>query len=593
MAPTKEGLIRKVYRNLAKLHNDFNVPLFFCYYSKLGIVPFGSEKLVEKFKEDLKTEVNGDENTWSEIFEEDQDAINLGARLDEEDYFTQAQGNCLPPRLPADIDLMVLNELGPIVTKEILKWYWKQGGKWKSIHFGHPDFKADFWPDTWPWENVKKSFANLKKGDFTGPGNITEFLKTVLKNIFESYHIDPIDYVSNEFTDRRRKNRERHRGIHRVAPIEVLDNAAYNYNDDQDGLQQDENDIETEGNESGGNGHETSFQDGNENVEVDGNESVHDGQAENVAQNINEEVTCEDVSDVSDVSNILQEDLIDQIEQVVGEMPDSVFNASVTDTDQVMTRQRSERAESIQSSPKRPRVVPGPSVPSFSPSISSTMPSSSNPSSFQPLRKGPSALNRIPCKEPRRIHIRNEAPPIRNVGMCSTPPRVIRGRRNGSQNVASSSSLQQLAQPIKMKIACDLVDAFKNLSNDNSAASKETGALLAGRKVGEEFVMDTLFIPHQIGHSDRFETVDETDTFNFFNDNPGLLLLGIIHTHPGFESFLSSVDLHMLYNYACSNSSVVSLVLAPELNTCPAYVLTKKGMDTLRFCFKSGFHRHK
>ena len=83
------------------------------------------------------------------------------------------------------------------------------------------------------------------------------------------------------------------------------------------------------------------------------------------------------------------------------------------------------------------------------------------------------------------------------------------------------------------------------------------------------------------------------EIFDFFNENPTKLLLGLIHTHPGFESFLSSVDLHMLYNYACSNHSVISIVLAPELNTFPAYTLTKKGMDTLRFCQKTGFHCHK
>ena len=95
-----------------------------------------------------------------------------------------------------------------------------------------------------------------------------------------------------------------------------------------------------------------------------------------------------------------------------------------------------------------------------------------------------------------------------------------------------------------------------------------------------------IFVPKQVGHADRFETVDETDTFNFFKDNPELIDLGVIHTHPGFESFLSSVDLHMLYNY-------VSIVLAPELDTFPAYVLTKKGLETLNSCKKTGFHRHK
>ena len=278
--------------------------------------------------------------------------------------------------------------------------------------------------------------------------------------------------------------------------------------------------------------------------------------------------------------------MIIQIERAVGEMLDSVFNESVTNADQILTRSRSARSrEAAPSSPKRQRVFPAPSGSSFTPSFTSTMPSS-NPSTVLPLRKGPSALNkpRIPCKEPRRMHVINETSP--------TPNSVFQGGRNASQNGASNSS-QRLVQPMKIIISSKIIDAFKDLSNENTLTKKETGALLVGRREGGEFILDTIFVPKQVGHADRFETVDETDTFNFFNDNPELLLLGVIHTHPGFESFLSSVDLHMLYNYACSHSFVISIVLAPELNTFPAYVLTKKGLETLRACKKTGFHRHK
>ena len=46
MAPTKEAVLR----NLVKLWNEFYFPVLFCYYSKLGIVPFGSKNLVKKDK---------------------------------------------------------------------------------------------------------------------------------------------------------------------------------------------------------------------------------------------------------------------------------------------------------------------------------------------------------------------------------------------------------------------------------------------------------------------------------------------------------------------------------------------------------------
>ena len=67
MAPTKEGLIKTVLRNLVKLQNEFHGPLLFCYYSKLGIVPFGSKNLVKKVLDELKDEENedGDSNVQS------------------------------------------------------------------------------------------------------------------------------------------------------------------------------------------------------------------------------------------------------------------------------------------------------------------------------------------------------------------------------------------------------------------------------------------------------------------------------------------------------------------------------------------------
>ena len=136
-------------------------------------------------------------------------------------YFT-AQGSVLPDRLPAQIDLMVYGEIHPIVSREILKCYWRKGGTYKSLHYGDPDFKADFWPESWQWETVGKNFANMKKEDYRGPFNLnlTEFFRCILKQIFEYYSINPDKYISKDFTERKRRNRERYRGIHR-APIVV------------------------------------------------------------------------------------------------------------------------------------------------------------------------------------------------------------------------------------------------------------------------------------------------------------------------------------------------------------------------------------
>ena len=69
-------------------------------------------------------------------------------------------------------------------------------------------------------------------------------------------------------------------------------------------------------------------------------------------------------------------------------------------------------------------------------------------------------------------------------------------------------------------------------------------------------------------------------------------MLGLIHTHPNMTSFLSSVDLHALYDYARSYPSMISIVLAPEHNTAPAFCLNKLGMRELGKCREVGFHTH-
>ena len=58
-------------------------------------------------------------------------------------------------------------------------------------------------------------------------------------------------------------------------------------------------------------------------------------------------------------------------------------------------------------------------------------------------------------------------------------------------------------------------------------------------------------------------------------------------------SFLSSVDLHALWDFARENNSIVSIVLAPEKKTCPAFCLTQLGLSELAKCKQKGFHQHK
>ena len=489
---------------------------------------------------------------------------------------------------------MVLNELVPVVKKEILKWYWRQGGKWISVHYGHPAFKADFWPEFWPWENVKKSFVNLSKEDYTGPGNLTECLKTALRNLFANLSIDPATWVSKNFTERQRKNRQRHRGIHHQPQPQVVgpadDSHEGSYDDDQGGSgydyqggPEDDNQGGTEDDNQGGTeddnqgGTEDDNQEGPEDEDqeeteddnqggsddeyyhggpaddYDGGPTYHFHENENHRLNISDNnanmtetttqeeeltdtVTMEDIGedddDLNDISNVLRPDLLEEIEQEIGRIPTGQEIGPIPSiSEQNRTLPRASSSVCTPPPSKRPRAVPGPPGPSLPSTSAAPLPAravpgppgpslpstSAAPLPFRPFRKGPSELNkqRIPSKEPRtRIHFNNDASPIRNVGMCSTPPRIIRGRRNASQT-ASALQSERLDQPITIQIASDLIDAFKEISEGNSIAKKETGAILAGYKVNDHYVMDTLFVPQQVGFADWFEATDELDIDNF------------------------------------------------------------------------------
>ena len=130
------------------------------------------------------------------------------------------------------------------------------------------------------------------------------------------------------------------------------------------------------------------------------------------------------------------------------------------------------------------------------------------------------------------------------------------------------------------------------LSRDNTERGLETGGIIAGVHTNQHFQVTHLLIPEQTAASDRWEVQDERQVTNFFVYHPELIMLGLIHTHPRMTSFLSSVDLHALWDNARFNKSLVSIVLAPEKETSPAFCLTDHGLAELGKCQGKGFHRH-
>ena len=514
---TKEGTIKKLLGLVRKLQNEFKVPVILGVYSKHGIIPFGSKNLVKKFRDILKDEPDSDDESWRNTFEQDQDAILEGEKLDEEmDSYFQARGDVLPNRLAADINLMVYNEIHPIVSREILKWHWRQGGTFLTVHYGEPEFKADFWPESWQWESIVKNFSNMKKIDYQGPSNLnlTGFFRLVLKQIFEYLSINPKDYISKEFTEKKRKNRERYRGIHR-APVVQVENAGNEQQEPEEeanGSQENVHNAAVRANS--GNSQQFHRDDVDDVRDVFETRDVDDESNALDTRSASDDEGASDLSGVlsrdtvelrtatsdgngndSDISDVISREILDAIEEEVGAA--EVLEQAIS-SDDIMSP--------INTSPvfSRKRKLPQNTE-------HETLAPSLNP--FRVFRKGPSELNhqRIPCKEPRiRLEVSNEADPIRNIGNCQTPHRTrssSRLPRNESQNAATGTS-DSLANLTDIEIVSDVVEAFKELSELNTSANpkKETGGLLFGRRVENRFIIDTLLIPKQNGYDTYFET---------------------------------------------------------------------------------------
>ena len=155
---------------------------------------------------------------------------------DDFDKFNQARGRLLPNKLPADLDLMVHGELWTWIKEETLKEHWVKGRDKKCVKFGHTDFEPSFWlGEIWAWSNVYIHPNNLPKAAYTGPGNMTEYLKKVVKNRLEQLGMNHIEWVKDTFTEIDRKKRERTRN--KSTPSEV----------ERPGL---EDDVQDEGNDS-------------------------------------------------------------------------------------------------------------------------------------------------------------------------------------------------------------------------------------------------------------------------------------------------------------------------------------------------------
>ena len=166
----------------------------------------GSEYAVGYFKRNL--------NVWIDVFDLDEkDMIFNSNPVADDDSFIEGY-SLLPKKLPATLELMSYEELWKWISLEILKEHWKNGGKEKYVRFGREDFSPSFWiNEIWEWSSVTKHYKDLTKKDFPGDGNMTDFLKNVVKKRLEMLGISVSAWVSKAFSDEDKKKRLRTRKV--------------------------------------------------------------------------------------------------------------------------------------------------------------------------------------------------------------------------------------------------------------------------------------------------------------------------------------------------------------------------------------------
>ena len=157
----------------------------------------------------------------------------------------------------------------------------------------------------------------------------------------------------------------------------------------------------------------------------------------------------------------------------------------------------------------------------------------------------------------------------------------------------TQEELDKITAMRKVILSRNILDTFLKVFESNTTRGIESCALISGVYEGHTVRITHLIIPKQSGTYTTCCSLDEEQIWTYHTEF-NLLPLGWIHTHPEFDCFLSSIDLHMQFGYQVIMPEAVAIVLAPKREKSTGiFSLTKTGMETLRNCSKgTTFHPH-
>ena len=113
----EDDIIRDILKLQKVLQKEHKTASLFVCSSKFGLLQFGSNHVVDKFKSDSEEWVNAFGNDDNEIIDDDQ----ILESDNEDDDLNDLRASLLPNKLPAVVFLMKYEELWEWITQEILK----------------------------------------------------------------------------------------------------------------------------------------------------------------------------------------------------------------------------------------------------------------------------------------------------------------------------------------------------------------------------------------------------------------------------------------------------------------------------------------
>ena len=594
------SLWKKIFENLVRLNNEHKIAILLSYHSKSGQLIFGPDNIKQKMKTayncSCPCSCTVDGITWEKAFMEDNldliHGVQQNMQLDPlgvEDIVSRVQSeDTLIALLPCRLDIMSYKQCSEWIRNQIVLNHKEQGKTGNRIGYGEDDWHPDFWlDDVFPWSSMRCNFNNLRARDYNGERNMVWFMKRVISERLTQKGIyDPELHVSKEMSEEEVVRKERRRGMHTRPPVlhngdtdieNAVDEHAMNSDDDDDEINESNVSI------------------------VDHNNSIHNTSDVSVETPglaspppASSDLTSETPAPASPAPTGSSSP--PPTSSVQMSSPHASNFTSFRDNVDGITPRRKRPSQLVENEDVEPQLPPrGQGTPP--PTLPSSIPQPQAPLPPTVVR----APRQLPPRFPRRSVIQEPGslPPKRprkpvSCSTCSSPNCFNHATTSRPREPEPNDENQVRS----LIVAGDLVRRFKELSMQNTISKKETGGLLFGELKNNQYVVDVLVIPKQVGGPDNWKTTDEVQLGNFSADNPRLILCGTIHTHPGFDARPSSVDLHQQYDLQVQQPSAIAVIIAPERDQSPFYTITPFGMSALRDCTadrteNNGFHLHR